>query len=56
MEIGHSGGIDVEVGDDVLWVSTKDGVLGVDPATNVVSMKSPWRDHSTWTSGVTHSG
>ena len=41
VEIGHSGGIDVEVGDDVLWVSTKDGVLGVDPATNVVVDEIP---------------
>jgi hypothetical protein len=41
VEIGHLGGIDVEVGDDVLWVSTKDGVLGVDPATNVVVDEIP---------------
>ena len=41
VDIGHGGGIDVEVGDDAVWVSTKDGVLRVDPSTDRVVDEIP---------------
>jgi hypothetical protein len=34
VDIGHGGGIDVEVGEGGLWVTTRDGVLEIDPTTN----------------------
>jgi hypothetical protein len=56
VEIGHGGGIDVEVGHGAVWVSTKEGVLRVDPATNLVVDEIPLEGYSTWTSVVTPSG
>jgi len=41
LDIGHSGGIDVEVGHGAVWVSTMDGVLRVDPTTNTVVDEIP---------------
>jgi hypothetical protein len=41
LDIGHSGGVDVEVGHGAVWVSTMDGVLRVDPTTNAVVDEIP---------------
>ncbi|MGH2591549.1 MAG: hypothetical protein ACRDGW_12230 [Actinomycetota bacterium] len=41
IDIGHGGGIDLEVGGGSVWVTTSDAVLELDPATNEVVREIP---------------
>ena len=42
VEIGHGGGIDVEVGEGGVWVTTRDGLVELDPATNAIVQDIPF--------------